>query len=129
MTINILSMDFHVGAMAQHALDHGGDLGGRAALELGIDACSASFDMPVDHDAPSTITRMPFRHQVAITGSELCGICRTGRAGVPPECSIADCQGRIRNPGPRLLDRRGDRTSTRLNSSHYCSPRMQSSAS
>src|SRR3546814_10616548 len=63
MTINILSLDFHVGAMAQHALDHGGDLGGRAALELGIDACRASFDMPVDHDAPSTITRMPFRHQ------------------------------------------------------------------
>src|SRR3546814_19411725 len=74
MTINILSLDFHVGAMAQHALDHGGDLGGRAALELGIDACRASFDMPVDHDAPSTITRMPFRHQVAIPGSELCGI-------------------------------------------------------
>src|SRR3546814_3226783 len=48
MTINILSLDFHVGAMAQHALDHGGDLGGRAALELGIDACRASFDMPVD---------------------------------------------------------------------------------
>src|SRR3546814_5464696 len=54
--------------MAQHALDHGGDLGGRAALELGIDVCRASFDMPVDHDAPSTITRMPFRHQVAIPG-------------------------------------------------------------
>src|SRR3546814_6106713 len=84
MTINILSLDFHVGAMAQHALDHGGDLGGSAALALGIDACRASFDMPVDHDAPSPITLMPFRHQVAIPGSELCGILLTGRAGVPP---------------------------------------------
>src|SRR3546814_14906115 len=48
MNINILSLDFHVGPMEQQALDHGGDPGGRAALELGLDACSAWFDMQVD---------------------------------------------------------------------------------
>src|SRR3546814_19001139 len=34
-------------------------------------------------------------------------VCSSDLAGVPPDCSIADCQGRIRNPGTRLLERRG----------------------
>jgi hypothetical protein len=34
VTIDILLIDRHLGAVPEHALDHGGDLGGRAGLQL-----------------------------------------------------------------------------------------------
>jgi hypothetical protein len=37
MTIDVVLLDLHLRAMPQDPFNHGGDLGGRATLELGID--------------------------------------------------------------------------------------------
>ena len=62
MGIHIGFINRHLGAMSQNALDHGGDLGGRTAFELGIDAKGLLLHMPVDHDAPSFVAGMPLGH-------------------------------------------------------------------
>ena len=38
VAVHVLAVDGHLGAVAQHALDHGGDLGGRGRLQLRVDA-------------------------------------------------------------------------------------------
>ena len=49
----------HLGAMAQHALDHGCDFGGGWGLELRIDAGAVALDMPVDHDSTAAVADVP----------------------------------------------------------------------
>ena len=53
--------------------------------------------MPVDHDTPPAIARVPFGHQVTIPSSELGGISGTGRPRRAPDLWVTDCQGRIGN--------------------------------
>jgi hypothetical protein len=43
MTVGILLLDLHFRAMAEHAFDHGSNLGRRASLELRVDASSLVF--------------------------------------------------------------------------------------
>ena len=49
MTIDVVLLDLHLGAMPQDPFNHGGDLGGRAALELRVDTDRLFLHMPVDH--------------------------------------------------------------------------------
>ncbi len=95
MAVDVLALDFHVGAVAEHPFDHRRHLGGGTPLELRIDAGRLTLDMPVDHHPASAIARVPFRHQVAIPGSELGGIRTAGRARLAPDRRIADRQCRV----------------------------------
>lgn len=60
MTINVLFVHSHFRTVTHHTLDHGGHLGRGAPFELRINACSAFFDMPVNHNPTTTIVDMPF---------------------------------------------------------------------
>ena len=60
-----------------------------------VDAARLVFDRPIDHHPAPTITRVPFRHQVAVPGSKLRGIRTTGSARLAPDHRIADRQCRV----------------------------------
>src|SRR3546814_14118041 len=89
--IDVPALDCHGGAIACHAFDHGGDLRGRAPLELGLNAGRALLHMPVDHDATDAIAGVPFRHQVAVPRAELRCIGPPCRARTSPYFGISDC--------------------------------------
>ena len=86
--------DGHFGVMTQHALDHRGDLRGRAGLQLGVDAGRLPFHVPVDHHAATTVAEVPLGHQVLVPGSELLGV---GRHTVvrSPDMRLTDSKDRV----------------------------------
>jgi hypothetical protein len=61
MTIDILAVHFHGGAVASYAFHHRGDFGRRTCLQLRVDARHFAIDMPIDHHARLPIPHMPFR--------------------------------------------------------------------
>ena len=81
--VDVVGLDRHVGAVPQHALDHRRDLGGRAGLELGVDAQPARLDVPVDHHAGAAVAGVPLGHQVRLPGAELLGV-RGARGAARP---------------------------------------------
>src|SRR3546814_17140193 len=99
--IDVPALDCHGGAIACHAFDHGGDLRGRAPLELGINAGRALLHMPVDHDATAAIAGVPFRHQVAVPRAELLSIGRACRSPISPYCALTACTCLVCYPRPR----------------------------
>ena len=99
MVIDILPLDFHVGAVSQDPLDHGRHLGGGAPLKLGVDAGRLTPDMRIDHDTPSTIAGMPFGHQITIPCTKLGGTRSAWRACVAPHRRITNGQRGVRDTG------------------------------
>ena len=83
--VDVVPVDAHLGAVAQHALDHGRDFGRGAALELGVDAAGLLLDVPVDHHARPAVADVPFGHQVLIPGAELLRVRGAGRGGFAPD--------------------------------------------
>ena len=96
MTIDILSVNLHVRAVAQNAFNHGCHLRRGTALELGVDAGRFLFHMPVDHDATATIANVPFGHQVLIPGAKFLGIRCTGCCAFSPYRGITSSKNRVR---------------------------------
>ena len=84
VAVDVLLLDLHLGAVAQDALDHGGDLGGRTTLELRVDAGGFSLHVPVDHDPSAAMANVPLGHQVLIPGAELLAIGPRKRWCLPP---------------------------------------------
>lgn len=74
MTVDVLPIDFHFGAVTDYALDHGRHLRGGRRLELGMDAQGLPLDVPVNHDAAPTVADMPLGHEVLVPGAEVFGV-------------------------------------------------------
>src|SRR3954451_17250312 len=96
MAVDIGFLDCHFGAVPQHPLDHGGDLGGGGGLQLRIDAGAAPLDVPVDHDAAAAVADVPLGHQVLVPGTELLRVGGTSRRALAPDADhsyglIAEC--------------------------------------
>ena len=89
VAVDVLLLDLHLGAVAQDALDHGGDLGGRAALELRVDTGGFSLHVPVDHDPAAAMANVPLGHQVLIPGAELLAVGRARGGAFPPDVAQA----------------------------------------
>jgi len=107
--VDVLLLDLHLSAVPQHTLDHRGDLGGRAAFQLRVDAGRFLLDVPVDHDPRPTIANMPLGHQILIPGAEFLGIGGTGCRPFSPDIRTSDREGGIddlgnRGPQSRLVD-------------------------
>jgi hypothetical protein len=49
--VDHVAFDVEAGAVVHRALDHGGDLGGRAVDQLGVNGGRLLLDVPVDEDA------------------------------------------------------------------------------
>src|SRR5262249_43815802 len=85
MAVDILLLDLHLDTVAQHALDHRGNLRRRAAFQLRVDAGRFLFNVPVDHDPRPAIANVPLGHQILVPGAELFGIGRTGGGAFAPD--------------------------------------------
>src|SRR4051795_6800473 len=78
MAIHILALDLHLSVVAQHALDHSGDLRGRAAPQPGMDAHRTALDVPVDHHPAPAVAGVPLGHQVLVEGAEVLAVRSAG---------------------------------------------------
>ena len=85
VAVHVLALDLHLGVVAQHALDHGGDLGRRAAPQPRVDAHRAALDVPVDHDAAPAVAGVPLGHQVLVEGAEVLAVRRAGGRALAPD--------------------------------------------
>jgi hypothetical protein len=74
MAIHILLFDLHLGAVPQDPFNHGRNLRGRTAFELGVDTDRFFLHMPVDHHPSATIADVPFGHEILIPRAKLFGI-------------------------------------------------------
>src|SRR5436305_15092306 len=90
MTIHVLLFDLHIGAVPQDPFNHGGDLRGRAALELGVDTDRFFLHMPVDHYPSAAVSDVPFGHEILIPRAKLFGIRGTRRSALPPNLRASD---------------------------------------
>src|SRR5215471_21556930 len=90
MTIDVVLLDIHGGAMPEYALYHRRHFRGRTALELRIDAHRLFLHVPIDHDASSAIPDVPFRHQILIPGAKLLGIRGTGGGPFAPDVRVSN---------------------------------------
>jgi hypothetical protein len=64
--VDVVAVYLGVGGVAHQSLDHRGDLGGRAVLELGVDARALSLDVPVDHHAGTAVAGVPLGVRIVI---------------------------------------------------------------
>src|SRR3954465_13160095 len=78
MAIHILALDLHLGVVAQHALDHGGDLRGRAAPQSGMGARPTALAVPRDHPPAPAVAGVPLGHQVLVEGAEVLAVRSAG---------------------------------------------------
>lgn len=58
-----------------------------------------TFDVPIDHDAETTVSNVPFRHQVLVPGAEPLGIRGKGGGTISPEGRRRGEQGGVDNLG------------------------------
>jgi hypothetical protein len=99
MRIDVLTIDFHLGAVMEDALDHRGHLRGGRRLQLAMYAQRIAFDVPVDHDTASAIADVPLGCQILIPGAEMLGVRGAGRRPAPPDGRIAGMQGTVGDDG------------------------------
>ena len=92
MGIDVLVVDLHLSAVANNTLDHGRDLRGSERFQLRINTEGLLLDMPIDHDAPSAVTRVPLRSEVLIPGTEVRGIRRACGRAFAPNDRVANAQ-------------------------------------
>ena len=98
--VGVVGLDLGVGAVPQQALDHRRDLGGRAGLELGVDAQPAALDVPVDHHAVAAVAGVELGHQVGVPGGEPLGV-RRGAGRLAPPFRVAGLEGGVDHGGDR----------------------------
>ena len=84
--------------MVQHAVEHGPDLGGRAALELGVDAGAAALDVPIDHHARPAVADVVLGHEVRRPRAEPPRV-RRARRPLPPPGTVAGGERGVDQPG------------------------------
>src|SRR4051812_30365458 len=103
VAVDVGLLDFHLGAVAEHALHHGRRFRGGAGLELRVDAGALALDVPVDHHAAAAVPGVPLGHQVLVPGAELLGIrgARRRRA-LAPDTRVAGAQGGVDHASDRL---------------------------
>jgi hypothetical protein len=92
VTIDVLAIDRHLRAMADHALDHRRDLRRRRTFQLRVDAQALLFDMPVDHDPAPAVADVPLRGKVLIPGAEVFGVGGTSGCSIAPDRWVAGVQ-------------------------------------
>jgi hypothetical protein len=105
VAVDVLAIDGHVRAMAQHPFDHRRHLGRRTAAKLRVDAGRMFLDMPVDHDAAPAIASVPFGHQVLIIRPELFRVGGTGGGDITPDRRLANLKGAVDDGGDRRTQR------------------------
>ncbi len=102
MAIHVLLFDLHIRTVPQDPFNHGRDLRGRAALELGVDTDRFFLHMPVDHHTPTAVPDVPLGHEILIPRAELFGV-RGARGGAfPPNLWASDGKGGIGDAGNGL---------------------------
>src|SRR6266508_1185685 len=71
VTVAVLAVNLHFGTVAQHALNHRGNFGRGATLDLRINTRRLAVHMPVDHNAWPPVADMPLSQQVLVPSTEL----------------------------------------------------------
>src|SRR3954451_17926327 len=92
--------------MTQHALDHGGDLRGRAAPQSGMDAHRTALDVPVDHHPAPAVAGVPLGHQVPVEGAEELAVRSAGGRALTPDPGVTR--------GERVVDHTPGRIAKRV---------------
>jgi hypothetical protein len=83
--IHVVALHLHLGTMAQQTGDHRCNFRGTASFQLRIDTDRFAFHMPVDEHPRTTITGMPFGHQILVPGSEFLGVGGACRGALAPD--------------------------------------------
>ena len=89
--IDVLSIDLHLGAVMDHALDHRSHFRRGRRLELRMDAQRVSLDVPVDHDAATAVAHVPLRGEILIPGAEVLGVGGASGGAVPQMAGLRAC--------------------------------------
>src|SRR3954447_4963510 len=93
--------------VAQHALDHGGDLRGGAAPQTRVDAHRAALHVPVDHDAAPAVASVPLGHEVLVEGAKVLAVRCAGRSALAPDLGLARSERRVDHVPGRIAQRVG----------------------
>jgi len=88
MSVYILTIHCHLWTVTENPIDHGPYFRRGNPLELGVNAKSLSFDMPVNHHARPIVANMPLSKEVLIPCAELLGIGRTGGSHLAPDIGV-----------------------------------------
>ena len=117
MRVDVLAVHFHLSAVMNHAFNHRGDLGGRWRLELRVDAQRVSLNVPVDHDSPAAVARVPLSGEILVPSPEMLRVRGAGSgAGSPRSCCRPAPERRTQR-----FPRSSRRTSRRSNGRIFCS--------
>ena len=81
--------------MADGAFDHGRDLGGGAAEELGVHYHRLLVDVPVDEHPSTAVAGVPLGEQVLVVGAEVCGVRGDRGRGFAPDAELAGGEGGV----------------------------------
>ena len=95
--IDVLSIDLHLGAVMDHALDHRGHLRRGRRLELRVDAQGVSLDVPVDHDAAPAVAHMPLGGEILVPGAVVLRIGGASGGARSPNSGISGLKRAVGN--------------------------------